>query len=127
MHERFTPQEIERLRADNPGLVVLAHPECPPDVVAVSDFSGSTAMMGDFVREHTGNPILLVTECSMSDNLAVQYPQTRFVRPCNMCPHMKLITLSNIRHALETMTYEVTLPTELASRGRRAVERMLAI
>ncbi|MBE7728493.1 quinolinate synthase NadA, partial [Komagataeibacter sp. FXV3] len=96
-------------------------------VVAVSDFSGSTAMMGDFVREHTGSRILLVTECSMSDNLAVQYPQTEFVRPCNMCPHMKRITLSNIRHALENMTHEVTLDPELASRGRRAVERMLAI
>ncbi|GAN86257.1 quinolinate synthase NadA [Komagataeibacter intermedius] len=127
VHERFTPQEIERMRADHPGLVVLAHPECPPDVVAASDFSGSTAMMGDFVRGHTGSRILLVTECSMSDNLAVQYPQTEFVRPCNMCPHMKRITLSNIRRALETMTHEVTLDPELASRGRRAVERMLAI
>ncbi|GAN96645.1 quinolinate synthase A [Komagataeibacter europaeus] len=127
VHERFTPQEIERMRADHPGLVVLAHPECPPEVVAVSDFSGSTAMMGDFVRDHTGSRILLVTECSMSDNLAVQYPQTEFVRPCNMCPHMKRITLSNIRHALENMTHEVTLDPELASRGRRAVERMLAI
>lgn len=84
-------------------------------------------MMGDFVRGHTDERILLVTECSMSDNLAVQYPQTEFVRPCNMCPHMKRITLSNIRHALETMTYEVMLDPELASRGRRAVERMLAI
>ncbi|GCE82091.1 quinolinate synthase NadA [Komagataeibacter diospyri] len=127
VHERFTPQEIERMRADHPGLVVLAHPECPPEVVAVSDFSGSTAMMGDFVRDHTGSRILLVTECSMSDNLAVQYPQTEFVRPCNMCPHMKRITLSNIRQSLENMTHEVTLDPELASRGRRAVERMLAI
>ncbi|AHI25154.1 quinolinate synthase NadA [Komagataeibacter swingsii] len=127
VHERFTPQEIERMRADHPGLVVLAHPECPPEVVAVSDFSGSTAMMGDYVREHSGSRILLVTECSMSDNLAVQYPQTEFVRPCNMCPHMKRITLSNIRQSLENMTHEVTLDPELASRGRRAVERMLAI
>ncbi|ATU73160.1 Quinolinate synthase A 2 [Gluconacetobacter sp. SXCC-1] len=127
VHERFTPEEIGRMRADNPGLVVLAHPECPPEVVAASDFSGSTAMMADFVRGHASDPILLVTECSMSDNLAIQYPRTAFVRPCNMCPHMKRITLSNIRHALETMTHEVTLDPELASRGRRAVERMLAI
>ncbi len=127
VHERFTPEEIARMRADNPGLIVIAHPECPPEVVAASDFSGSTAMMGDFVRAHAGSRILLVTECSMSDNLAVKYPQTSFVRPCNMCPHMKRITLSNIRQALENMTHEVTLDPELASRGRRAVERMLAI
>ncbi|MGS0646682.1 quinolinate synthase NadA [Komagataeibacter melomenusus] len=127
VHERFTPGEIERMRADHPGLVVLAHPECPPEVVAVSDFSGSTAMMDDYVRDHKGGRILLVTECSMSDNLAVRYPQTEFIRPCNMCPHMKRITLANIRQSLENMTHEVTLDPEMASRGRRAVERMLAI
>ncbi|WP_308718900.1 quinolinate synthase NadA [Komagataeibacter xylinus] len=127
VHERFTPGEIERMRADHPGLVVLAHPECPPEVVAVSDFSGSTAMMDDYVRDHKGGRILLVTECSMSDNLAVRYPQTEFIRPCNMCPHMKRITLANIRQSLENMTHEVTLDPAMASRGRRAVERMLAI
>ncbi|AZV37720.1 quinolinate synthase NadA [Komagataeibacter xylinus] len=127
VHERFTPGEIERMRADHPGLVVLAHPECPPEVVAVSDFSGSTAMMDDYVRDHKGGRILLVTECSMSDNLAVRYPQTEFIRPCNMCPHMKRITLANIRQSLENMTHEVTLDPAMASRARRAVERMLAI
>ncbi|CAM2848126.1 quinolinate synthase NadA [Komagataeibacter xylinus] len=127
VHERFTPGEIERMRADHPGLVVLAHPECPPEVVAVSDFSGSTAMMDDYVRDHKGGRILLVTECSMSDNLAVRYPQTQFIRPCNMCPHMKRITLANIRQSLENMTHEVTLDPAMASRARRALERMLAI
>lgn len=84
-------------------------------------------MMDDYVRDHKGGRILLVTECSMSDNLAVRYPQTEFIRPCNMCPHMKRITLANIRQSLENMTHEVTLDPAMASRGRRAVERMLAI
>ncbi|PYD64506.1 quinolinate synthase NadA [Gluconacetobacter entanii] len=127
VHERFTPQEITRMREDNPGVVVLAHPECPPEVVAVSDFSGSTAMMSDYVQAHDGGKVLLVTECSMSDNLALLHPKIDFVRPCNMCPHMKRITLSGLRHALETMTHEVTIDPALAARGRRAVERMLAI
>lgn len=127
VHERFTPGEITRMREDNPGVTVLAHPECPPEVVAVSDFSGSTAMMSDYVQAHDSGKVLLVTECSMSDNLALLHPHIDFIRPCNMCPHMKRITLSGLRHALETMTHEVTIDPALAARGRRAVERMLAI
>src|ERR1700710_166242 len=89
VHERFTPEQIRRLRADNPGVVVLAHPECPPDVVAEADFAGSTAGMSDYVASGRASRVVLITECSMSDNLAVQHPTVEFVRPCNLCPHMK--------------------------------------
>nr|WP_321983530.1 quinolinate synthase NadA [uncultured Lichenicoccus sp.] len=127
VHERFTPAEIRRLRADNPGIVVLAHPECPPDVVAEADFSGSTAGMSDYVASGRASRVVLITECSMSDNLAVQHPNVEFVRPCNLCPHMKRITLGTIRRSLETMTHEVSIEPHLAVRARQAVERMLAL
>jgi quinolinate synthase len=127
VHARFTPDDIRGLRASHPGVVVLAHPECPPDVVAEADFAGSTAMMSDWVAQHHPARVVLVTECSMSDNVAVQHPTTEFVRPCNLCPHMKRITLGNIRRALEDMAYEVTVPADIAAPARRAVERMLAI
>jgi len=127
VHERFTPEEIRRLRADNPGIIVLAHPECPPDVVAEADFAGSTKDMSDYVASGRASRVVLITECSMSDNLAVQHPDVEFVRPCNLCPHMKRITLSNIRHSLESMTHEVFIEPHLAVRARQAVERMLAI
>jgi quinolinate synthase len=127
VHERFTPEEIRRLRADNPGVIVLAHPECPPEVVAEADFSGSTAGMSDFIANGRASRVVLITECSMSDNLAVQHPGVEFVRPCNLCPHMKRITLANIRESLETMTHEVEIEPHLAVRARQAVERMLAI
>ncbi len=127
VHERFTPEEIRRLRADNPGIIVLAHPECPPGVVAEADFAGSTKEMSDYVASGRGARVVLITECSMSDNLAVQHPEIEFVRPCNLCPHMKRITLGNIRHSLETMTHEVMIEPHLAVRARQAVERMLAI
>jgi quinolinate synthase len=108
-------------------VTVVAHPECPPDVVAEADFSGSTAMMEDFVQRTAPRQVVLVTECSMSDNLAVRHPEVDFIRPCNLCPHMKRITLSNIRHALETMTTAVTIDPAIAAPARRAVERMLAL
>ncbi len=127
VHERFTPGEIRRLRAENPGIVVLAHPECPPEVVAEADFSGSTAHMSEFVASGRSSRVLLITECSMSDNLAVLHPDIEFVRPCNLCPHMKRITLPAIRHSLETMTTEVEIEPHLAVRARAAVERMLAL
>jgi quinolinate synthase len=127
VHERFAPQDIRELRALHPGITVLAHPECPPEVVAECDFSGSTAAMADYVGKQRPARVVLLTECSMSDNVALQYPDLEFVRPCNLCPHMKQITLKNIRHALETMTHEVTVAPEIAERARRAVERMLAI
>ncbi|AOX17333.1 quinolinate synthase NadA [Kozakia baliensis] len=127
VHERFTPQEIRQYRRMHPGVTVLAHPECPPEVVAEADYSGSTAGMMDFVAQKQPKKVLLVTECSMSDNLAAQHPETQFVRPCNLCPHMKRITLSAIRRSLETMEEEVTIPEDMFARARRAVERMLAV
>jgi quinolinate synthase len=127
VHQRFTPAEIRGLREAHPGVTVVAHPECPPDVVAEADFSGSTAMMEDFVQRTAPRQVVLVTECSMSDNLAVRHPEVDFIRPCNLCPHMKRITLSNIRHALETMTTAVTIDPAIAAPARRAVERMLAL
>jgi quinolinate synthase len=127
VHERFTAAEIRELRARHPGVTVLAHPECPPEVVAEADFAGSTAAMSDYVAKRQPARVVLVTECSMSDNVAVQHPSIEFVRPCNLCPHMKRITLPKIRRSLETMTNEVTIDPAVAARARQAVERMLAI
>jgi len=127
VHERFTARQIRTLRTDNPGVVVLAHPECPPDVVDEADFAGSTAAMSDYVAQRQPGRVVLITECSMADNIAVLHPKVDFVRPCNLCLHMKRITLSNIRGALETMRHEVTIDPTIAVRARRAVERMLAV
>lgn len=127
VHERFEPEDIRQLREDYPGVTVLAHPECPPEVVKEADFSGSTAMMSAYVAREKPQRVVLLTECSMSDNVAVHHPDLEFIRPCNLCPHMKKITLGNIRHALETMTHEVTIDPEVAGRARLAVERMLAV
>ena len=126
VHERFTTDDIRSMRENYPGVTVLAHPECPPEVVAECDFTGSTAAMADYVGQNKPARVVLLTECSMSDNVALQYPDLEFVRPCNLCPHMKRITLKNIRHALETMTHEVTVAPEIADKARHAVERMLA-
>jgi len=126
VHERFTPEDIRELRATHPGLTVLAHPECPPEVIAECDFAGSTAAMADYVGTQRPAKVVLLTECSMSDNVALQYPDLDFVRPCNLCPHMKRITLPKIRRALETMSHEVTVAPEIAEGARRSVERMLA-
>lgn len=127
VHERFTAQDIRQLRAGHPGLVVLAHPECPPEVVGESDFTGSTAAMIDYVDAKRPARVVLVTECSMSDNVAVQHPEIEFIRPCNLCPHMKQITLPKIRRTLETVQHEVTIDPAVAAPARRAVERMLEI
>ena len=127
VHERFTAQEIRDYRTAHPGIVVLAHPECPPEVVAEADFAGSTAAMINYVGAHKPRRVVMVTECSMSDNVAVEYPQVEFVRPCNLCPHMKRITLNGILHSLQTMTFEVTVPAEIAARARAPIDRMLAI
>ena len=127
VHERFTAQDIRQLRAGHPGIVVLAHPECPPEVVDESDFTGSTAAMTEYVDAKQPARVVLVTECSMSDNVAVQHPKVEFIRPCNLCPHMKQITLPKIRRTLETMQHEVTIDPSVAAPARRAVERMLEI
>jgi quinolinate synthase len=127
VHERFTPEDIRQLRENHPGVTVLAHPECPPEVVAEADFSGSTAAMSDYVAERKPPRVVLMTECSMSDNVAVLHPAVEFIRPCNLCPHMKRITLANIRSALEQNRHVVTIEPEIAGRARLAVERMLAV
>ncbi|HEX3754317.1 MAG TPA: quinolinate synthase NadA [Rhizomicrobium sp.] len=127
VHERFTAQQIREYRAGHPGIVVLAHPECPPEVVAEADFAGSTAAMIDYVGDRKPERVVMITECSMSDNVAVEHPDVDFVRPCNLCPHMKRITLENILHSLETMTTAVLVDPAVSVRARRAVDRMLEI
>lgn len=127
VHERFTAAEVRALRTDYPGVTILAHPECPPDVIAEADYTGSTADMSAYVGRKRPPRVVLLTECSMADNVSVGYPDIEFVRPCNLCPHMKRITLPKIRRALETMTEEVTVDPALAGRARRSVERMLAV
>ena len=127
VHERFSADDIRQFRESHPGVVVLAHPECPPEVVAQADFAGSTSAMIGYVGRHHPARVVLVTECSMSDNVAVEFPDVDFVRPCNLCPHMKRITLKNILHALETMTVEVRVAPDIAERAKAAVERMLAV
>jgi quinolinate synthase len=127
VHERFTAKEIREYREANPGVVVLAHPECPPEVVAEADFAGSTSAMIGYVGKHHPKRVVMVTECSMSDNVAAEYPDVEFIKPCNLCPHMKRITLPQILHSLETMTYEVTVDPAIAERAKAAVERMLAV
>jgi quinolinate synthase len=127
VHELFTADDIRQLRENYPGVMVLAHPECPPDVVEAADFAGSTAVMSDYVGSKRPSRVVLLTECSMSDNVAVHHPDVEFIRPCNLCPHMKRITLGNIRKALEEGRHEVTVDPAIAADARRAVERMLAI
>lgn len=127
VHERFTAADIATFRAQHPDVVVLAHPECPPDVVAAADYAGSTARMIEWVEQEKPGRVVLLTECSMSDNVAAQNPGTEFIRPCQLCPHMKRITLKNIRHSLETLSTPVEIPAEIATRARAAVERMMAV
>jgi quinolinate synthase len=126
VHEQFSAPVIQAYRDnyDN-DLFVLAHPECPPDVLARADFVGSTAGMIREVGEKRPHRVLMVTECSMSDNVAVEFPEIEFVRPCNLCPHMKRITLPGILNALETMQHVVDVDPAIARRARQAVERML--
>lgn len=127
VHERFSVEDIIELRESHPGITVLAHPECPPEVVAAADFFGSTAGLSDFVATKKPRRVVLLTECSMSDNIAVHHPDVEFIRPCNLCPHMKRITLSNIRKALEENRHEVVLDPATAVAARRSIERMLAV
>lgn len=127
VHEKFTPEDIRQFRRAWPGAVVLAHPECPPDVVAEADFAGSTAAMANYVRDKQPKRVVMVTECSMSDNVSVLNPDVEFVRPCNLCPHMKRITLPKILECLQNLQYEVTVDPAVAERARLAVEKMLAV
>ncbi len=125
VHERFTGDELALIRANDPTVQIVAHPECPPDVIEASDFTGSTAHMIDYVRKNKPKRVVLVTECSMADNVQAELPDVEFTRPCNLCPHMKRITLPNILDSLLNMKEEVVIDPAIAEKARRAVERMI--
>lgn len=125
VHERFTSQDIADMRAAYPGAEILAHPECPEEVLAAADFAGSTAAMTDYVAARRPRQVVMITECSMAANVAGDVPGVQFIGPCNLCPHMKRITLQNIRDCLVNMQFEVTVPDEMAERARLAVQRMV--
>ena len=127
VHERFTGEELRGYRAGHPGIRIIAHPECPPDVLAEADFVGSTAGMISWVEKNRPPRVVMVTECSMSDNVAAELPDVEFVRPCNLCPHMKRITLGGIAESLRHMRHEVKVAPAVAERARAAVTRMMAI
>ena len=125
VHEKFTAKEIREYRKDNPGITILAHPECPPEVIAEVDFTGSTSKMSNYVKEKQPRKVLMVTECSMSDNVSIENPNVEFVRPCNLCPHMKRITLPGILQSLMLNTYEVKIPYDIMIKAKRPIERMV--
>ena len=125
VHERFTAKEIREYRKDNPGITILAHPECTPEVVAEVDFTGSTSKMSNYVKEKQPNKVLMVTECSMSDNVSIENPNVEFVRPCNLCPHMKRISLVKVLESLMLNIHEVKIDQEILEKARLPIERML--
>ena len=127
VHDQFTEKEIHDIRAKNPGIKIIAHPECPPDVIKASDFAGSTGGMIKYVEENQPKKVMMVTECSMSDNIQVENPNVEFIRPCNLCPHMKKITLPKILACLENETGEIIMDKETIEKARIPVERMVAI
>ncbi len=125
VHDKFTLAEIQQLRQEHPNAMIVTHPECPPEVVKASDYAGSTGAMIAHVTEKRPTEAILITECSMSDNVALANPQTRFIRPCNLCPHMKRITLTNIYDALREMKHRVEVDAEIARRARESLQAML--
>jgi quinolinate synthase len=127
VHEKFTAEDIRKFRKAYPGAIILAHPECPVEVTAEADFAGSTKAMSDYVTKHQPAKVVMITECSMSDNVSVTNPNVEFVRPCNLCPHMKRISLKNILHSIQTLTTEVAVDALIAERAKLAVDRMLAV
>ncbi|MDC0456173.1 quinolinate synthase NadA [Candidatus Pelagibacter sp.] len=127
VHDQFTEKEIHDIRAKNPGIKIIAHPECPPDVINASDFAGSTGGMIKYVEDNQPKKVMMVTECSMSDNIQVENPNVEFIRPCNLCPHMKRITLPKILDCLENETGEIIMDKEIIEKARIPVERMTAI
>ena len=127
VHERFSAQEIEDIKKQNPEILVLTHPECPPEVIAASDFTGSTSGMSNYVKKNQPKKVMLVTECSMSDNVQVDNPNVQFIKPCNLCPYMKTISLPKILKCLENETNEILIPELISRKARKAVERMVAI
>ena len=127
VHELFTAEEIRAYRRANKGVTVLAHPECPSDVLAEADYVGSTAGMSEYVRTKQPAKVVMITECSMSDNVAVENPNVEFIRPCNLCPHMKRNSLAKILHVLETGENQITVPEDVRIRALAAIDRMLAV
>ena len=127
VHEKFTDTEINEIRKNNPDIKVIAHPECPPDVIKASDFAGSTSGMIKYVKDKQPKKVMMVTECSMSDNIQVDNPNVEFIRPCNLCPHMKRITLPKILDCLKNETNEILMSDEIIQKARKSVERMAEI
>ena len=127
VHERFTPEEIREYRKNYPGIVVLAHPECPPEVVAEADYTGSTSKMSNYVRDNKPKKVLMVTECSMSDNVAIENPEVEMIKPCNLCPYMKKITLQGIYNSLTKGTEEVKLTEAVMNKARLSIKRMIEV
>ena len=127
VHEQFNDKEINEIRKNNPGIKVIAHPECPPDVIKASDFTGSTSGMIKYVKDNQPEQVMMVTECSMSDNVQVDNPNVKFIRPCNLCPHMKRITLPKILECLENETNEILMNKETIEKARKSVERMAEV
>ena len=127
VHEKFSAQEIKDIKKQNPGIKVLTHPECPPEVIAASDFTGSTTGMSKYVKNNQPKKVMLVTECSMSDNVQVDNPNVQFIRPCNLCPYMKSISLPKVLECLEKETNEILIPEVIMNKARKSVERMVAI
>ena len=127
VHEKFTSKEVEDIRKDNPDIKIIAHPECPPDVISASDFAGSTSSMVKYVIENQPKKVLLVTECTMSDNVQVDNPNVQFIKPCNLCPHMNKITLSKIYDCLKNETNEIKIGHNIAEMARKSVLRMAEI
>jgi quinolinate synthase len=127
VHEKFSSNEINDIRKQNPGIKIIAHPECPPDVISASDFAGSTSSMVRYVKNEQPKKVLLVTECSMSDNIQIENPNVEFIKPCNLCPHMKKITLKKILNCLENESNEIKIGHNIASKARVSVQRMAEI
>jgi quinolinate synthase len=125
VHERFTGEELRSFREADPSVQIIAHPECPPDVLAEADFTGSTAHMIDWVRNKHPRRVVMITECSMADNVMAELPDVEIMRPCNLCPHMKRITLPKILNSLLSLREEVTIDPLIAEKARRSVERMI--
>ncbi len=128
VHEKFTVEDIQNVRAQFPDVVILAHPECSPEVVPASDFSGSTTAMIRYVEQTKAPRYLLLTECSMGDNIAGANPDKEMLRLCSVrCPHMNQITLEDTLAALQKMQYVIDVPEDIRVRAFNAVDRMIKI
>ena len=127
VHEKFTAKEVENIKKENPEITVIAHPECPPDVISASDFAGSTSGMSKYVKENQPKKVLLVTECTMSDNVQIENPKVQFIKPCNLCPYMKKITLKKIFECLKNESNEIKIGHNIATMARKSVQRMTEI